>query len=218
MHARYVIARRSRVNSRTAPLGFRWTQWRTAATHESSMAIFLRASLILCVFLAGCAGVPQRRAIRETLAPEPMSARAWAAVVGTYTGPVRSTMRRFRNEGASVAETRVEISGDAQNPRVFLKMQTGYTSAWVSYVERDETFTNIPERRYGTQGFVLASTHEPDQLMLRFRPGVLSANARAFWIITFCGRDCATIEAVGRSGRYGEGTLHRVPAFSGACR
>jgi hypothetical protein len=183
------------------------------------MSIFLRAALvfILGISIAGCAGVPQRREIRETLNPNPMSEREWAGVTGTYTGPVRLVIRRFGNEGASVTESRIELSGDARNPRVFLKMLTGYSSAWAPYVERSETFTNIPERRYGTQGFVLASTHAPDQLMLHFHPGVLSSNSHAFWIITFRGRDCAEVTAVRRSGWHGEGTLHRVPVFSTAC-
>lgn len=170
------------------------------------------------VFLAGCAGVPQRRAIRETLQPEPMTEQAWAAATGVYTGPVRTVIRRFGTEGAAVADARLEVSGSALRPRVFLKMQTGYSSAWTPYVERTETFTNIPERRYGTQGYILATTHGPDQLMLRFRPGVLSTNSRVFWIVTFTGRDCATVTAVGRSGRHGEGTLHRVPEFPNSCR
>jgi len=99
-----------------------------------------------------------------------------------------------------------------------LKMQTGYTSEWAPYGERTEAFTNIPERSYGTQGGFLASTHAPDQLLLRFRSGPLSSNAHVFWIIEFHGRDCAEVTAISPWGRHGEGTLHRVPVFSGVCK
>lgn len=168
-------------------------------------------------FLAGCAAMPQRRAIRETPGPNPMTGSEWAAVTGIYTGPVRSVNRRFASEGLSVADARLELSGSAEQPRVFLKTQTGYAGAWSAYVERNESLTNIPERRYGTQGFIAAATHSPDGLTLQFRPGPFSTNSRAFWIVTFRGRDCAEVTAVARAGWHGEGTLHRVPVLPGAC-
>jgi hypothetical protein len=89
------------------------------------------AALTALIFMAaGCSGYPDRHLILNTLSPAPMSDRAYAGVVGTYTGPVRATTIRGGFEGESTSEIRLDLSGWADHPLVLLKMDTGFSTAW----------------------------------------------------------------------------------------
>jgi len=143
-----------------------------------------------------------------------MSERAFARIAGVYLGPVRTTTKRFGTQGIRLFEMRLELYGNPESPDVFLKLHTAFTGAWEAYGENSEEFTNIPERRYGTQGFIVATTHAPNQIMLSPRTGALSPHLGSFMIVTFRGRNRADVTWIGRSGWHGGGTLHRVPSFS----
>jgi len=179
------------------------------------MRFTLRISLFVCLILlgAGCAVMHQRRNIRESVTPEPMTPRDWAAVTGTYIGPIRSTSRRFGTEGVAVAETRLEISGTADEPLIFMKMRVAFTSAWNQNGERAETFTNIDERRYGVRGRIVASSREPNQLFLQLEPQPLAPTFGSFMIVTFREDGRANVDFVEHAFRRGEGILQRPPAL-----
>lgn len=149
----------------------------------------------------------------ETLSPAPMGPGMFARVDGVYLGPVRVKTKRFGSEGIRLFEMRLEIAGSPHSPDVFIKLHTAYTGAWNVYGESREEFTNIPERRYGTQGYVVATSHAPNQLLLRPRPGPLSPHAGSFMIVTFSGPNRADVTWIGKSGWHGGGRLHRVPRF-----
>lgn len=174
-------------------------------------------ALCLTLLATGCAGVGKRRAVVRALAPETMTPEQWSRVVGVYIGPVRATTIRFGDEGVTVLQTRIEISGRPEAPEIFLKVQTSFSGAWIPYSEKLETFTNIPERRYGTQGYIFASSHDPNQILLRLRPNGIPLGVRPRLILSFHAHGCADVEYLGPSGWRGEGTLHRVPVFAGAC-
>lgn len=184
------------------------------------MRFTLRVSLFVFLLLlaAGCMVMHQRRNIRESVAPEPMSPRAWANATGIYIGPIRSTSRRFGTEGVAVAETRLEISGTAQEPLIFLKMRVAFTSAGIQNGERTETFTNIDQRRYGVRERVIASSHEPDQLYLQLKAQPLAPTFGSFMIVTFRADGGADVDFVEHAFRRGEGTLQRPPVFAEAAR
>lgn len=159
--------------------------------------------------VAGCAGPSNRRAIFAELDPAPMTERAWARVAGTYGGPIHSSTQRNNFEGLSVHNVRLDLSGSSYAPEVLLQDDNDYASAWTPYGERRGTFTNIPVKRYGSQGSVAASTHAPNQLLLKVRRNGLST--QGIWLIlTFEANGSASVDFVGRNGWRGEGDLVRV--------
>jgi len=145
------------------------------------------------------------------LDPAPVSDRAWEQMQGTYTGPIRASTQRGGFEGESAMETRVDISGWPDDPQVVLRMDTGFSTAWAMYGERKGTYTNIPSKRYGTQGTLFASTHAPNQLLIQWRRWGISANTGGWLILTFRGHGTIDVELIGHSGWRGEGELWRVP-------
>jgi len=201
---------------------FASTPVRVAGSEKPVMRSFLRAtsllSLAVLFFLTGCGTIPQRRAIRESVSPDPIDPRMFARIAGVYTGPIRTTTKRFGTQGVRLFETRLEVYGSPESPDVFFKIQTAFTGAWNVYGENSEEFTNIPDRRYGTQGYIVATTHAPDQLRIKLRAGAFSPHVGSFLIVTFRGRDCADVRWIGRSGWHGEGSLHRMPSFPDNCR
>lgn len=215
MHPRYVNGPHREVNRSDTEAGFPIDAAGFRRYGKALMRATLRISLFACLILvgAGCMAVHQRRNIRESVAPEPMTPRAWGAAAGTYIGPIRSTSRRFGSEGVSVAETRLEISGTADEPLIFMKMRVAFTSAGNMNGERTETFTNIDQRRYGVRGRLFASSHAPDQLLLQLKPQPLSPTAGSFMILTFRGHGHADVDFVEHAFRHGEGTLLRPPAL-----
>lgn len=168
----------------------------------------------LAATVAGCAGPRDRRAVRDALNPAPMTDRAWSRVVGTYTGPIRSTTIRGGFEGESAMETRLDLSGWADSPEVVLRFLTGYSTAWTLYGERNGAYTNIPSKRYGAQGSIVASTHFPNQLLLKLRRFGLFPSTGNFMILTFRGGGAVDVDMVGHSGWRGDGELWRAPALS----
>jgi len=171
----------------------------------------LAAYTALILTVAGCSGYPDRRVILNGLSPALMSGRAYASVVGTYTGPVRSTTQRGGFEGESTIESRLDLSGEADNPQVALKMDTGFSTAWAMYGERKGVYSNIPSRRYGSQGVVFASTHAPNQMLLQLRRFGASAGTGAWVILTFQDDGVIDVDWIGHSGWRGSGELWRVP-------
>jgi len=183
------------------------------------MRVFIRtlaraALAVMPVMLAGCAGFSDRRAILNELDPAPMTERAWSQMVGTYTGPIRSATQRGGFEGESATETRLDLSGWAAAPEVVLRMDTGFSTAWAMYGERKGTYTNIPSKRYGTQGAVYPSTHAPNQLLLQWRRFGVSANTGGWIILTFRGNGVIDADMIGHSGWRGDGELWRAPALT----
>jgi hypothetical protein len=183
----------------------------------AGMRVFIRMAALatyaaLILMVAGCSGYPDRRIILNELSPALMSNRAYAGVVGTYTGPVRSTTQRGGFEGESTIETRLDLSGWADAPQVALKMDTGFSTAWAMYGERKGLYTNIPSRRYGSQGDVYASTHAPNQMLLKMHRFGASAGTGAWVILTFQDDGVIDVDWIGHSGWRGSGELWRVPA------
>jgi len=164
----------------------------------------------LAMTLAGCAGPGDRNALLEDMSPALMREGAWAQVRGTYTGPVRSVTQRFGFEGQSAMEVRLDLSGWAGAPGVVLRMENGYSTAWAMYGERKGTYTNIPSKRYGTQGYVYATTHYPNVLVVKLRRYGLSATTGTWLILRFEGNGVADVDLIGHSGWRGDGELWRV--------
>jgi hypothetical protein len=140
-----------------------------------------------------------------------MPARAWSRVVGTYTGPVRATTIRFGFEGQSSIDARLDLSGWADDPEAVFRIDKTYSSPWTMYGETEGTFTNIPAKRYGSQGTVVASTHFPNQMLLVIRKDVTATRAGSWLILTFLGDGRVDVDWIGRSGWRGSGELWRVP-------
>ncbi|MEA3189013.1 MAG: hypothetical protein QOD99_2843 [Chthoniobacter sp.] len=160
----------------------------------------------------------ERRAVREDVSPNPMSLSAWAQVVGTYVGPIRSANRRFGNDGVNTMDVRLEISGSPEYPLIFLQTRTAFSGALILSGERAETFTNIPERHYGVRASVAATSHDPDQLRLMLKSQPLSPTLGGFMTLTFRGRGCAEVDFIEHAGRRGDGILKRLPRLPGVCR
>jgi hypothetical protein len=131
-------------------------------------------------------------------------------VAGTYTGPIRSTSLRGGLEGESAMETRLDLSGWNDAPEVVLRVNNGFSTAWAIYGERTGTYTNIPSKRYGTQGTLAVSTHAPNQLLLHLRRYGASAGTGSYIILTFIGNGKAVVDMIGHSGWRGDGELWRV--------
>jgi hypothetical protein len=166
----------------------------------------------LAAALAGCATPSHRNAILNELDPAPMTPRAWSQVAGSYSGPVRLTTMHGAFEGEKTTEIRLDLSGSTDAPGVFLRMDSGLSTAWMPYGERKGSYTNIPSKRYGTQGAVFASTHAPDQLLLRLRRNGVSTSTGNWLILTFGRNGVVNVDMVGHSGWRGDGELWRVPA------
>ena len=179
------------------------------------MRVFPRiAALAAVIFLAaGCAGIPNRRAVLEELNPAQMSPRVFARAAGTYTGPIRATTLRGGFEGEMTMEVRLDLSGTLDKPEVLLRLVKGFSTAWAMYGERDGLYTNIPSKRYGAQGFVYASTHAPNQMLLQLRRFGASPNVGGWLILTFQPDDVVDVEWIGHSGWRGDGELWRTPAL-----
>jgi hypothetical protein len=182
------------------------------------MRVFQRIAALatLAATIAGCAGYPDRRVVLNELDPAPMTERAWSHVTGTYTGPIRSTTLRGGYEGESAMETRVDLSGWADDPQVLLRIENGFSTAWAQYGERVGTYTNIPSKRYGSQGYVYASTHAPNQMLLKLRRYGASGGTGNWLILTFHGGETIDVDMIGHSGWRGDGELWRVPALDRA--
>jgi hypothetical protein len=140
-----------------------------------------------------------------------MSARAWSRVIGTYTGPIHASTERGGFEGLMSTETRLDLSGWSDAPEIVFQVDKGYSTAWTPYGEWHGTYTNIPERQYGSQGGVLASTHAPNQLLLMLRRN-RSATQGSWLILTFRANGKADVDWIGRSGWRGGGELWKEPA------
>ncbi len=164
--------------------------------------------------IVGCAGPSDRSAVLSELDPAPMTGRAWSQAVGTYSGPVRSTTQRGGFEGESSMETRLDLAGSADDPQVAMRIDNGYSTAWAMYDERKGTYTNIPSKRYGSQGTVIASTHAPNQLLLRLKRYGLSSGAAKWMILTFRGNGTVDVDLIGNSGWRGDGELWRAPLLA----
>jgi len=179
------------------------------------MRVFRRIAILiaLAATLPGCAEPSNRAAILDDLNPAPMSARAWSHVTGTYTGPIRVVTQRFGFEDEAAMETRLELSGPPDSPDVVFRTQTGYSTAWNPYAQWKGTYTNILEKRYGTQGGIAASTHAPDQALLILRRNGISTPPGSWMILTFRGNGIIDVDWIGHQSWRGEGELWRVPAL-----
>ena len=180
-------------------------------------AAVVSGCLTLCL-ISGCGGIGARRAVLDTLSPYTVSGREWSRMIGTFSGPTRITTNRFGNEAVEILTMSLEISGDPLAPKIFLRMRTDHSGAWSFYNEHLASFTNILARRYSTQGYVTATTHAPNQLLIFIHRNDLTTDPGPFMIVTFRGRDCADVEYLGKSGWRGEGSLMREPHFPTDCR
>jgi hypothetical protein len=171
-------------------------------------------ALTALALLAGCAGPGNRNAVLDELSPAPISGRTWSRIVGTYTGPIHASTERFGFEGLSAMETRLDLSGWADAPAVIFRMDKGYSTSWTMYGERNGTYTNIHDQRYGSQGTVVASSHAPNQLLLVLRRDT-TANHKGTWLIlTFLADGSVDVDYIGHSGWRGSGELSRVPSYT----
>ena len=110
-------------------------------------------------------------------------------------------------------DTRLELSGWPDEPGVLLRIERGYSTGWTEYGEWKGIFTNIPAKRYGTEGGVTATTHAPDQMLLILHRDNSAMNKGAWMILTFRPNGVIDVDWVGRSGWRGQGELWRVPAL-----
>jgi hypothetical protein len=91
----------------------------------------------------------------------------------------------------------------------------GFSTAWAMYGERRGTYSNVPSKRYGSQGVVYATTHAPNQVMIEMRRfGLFSFRTSGpFMILTFRPETGHLgVEWVDHAGWRGEGELWRLPA------
>jgi hypothetical protein len=170
--------------------------------------------LAFLAMLAGCAGPNNREVVLDELNPAPVSGRTFARIAGTYTGPIHASTIRFGYEGLSSMETRLDLSGWADAPGVVFQVDKGYSTGWTEYGERKGTFTNIPDKRYGSQGTLVASTHAPNQLLLALRRDTTLSHRNAWLILTFLRNGDVDVDYIGRSGWRGQGELSRVPNYT----
>jgi hypothetical protein len=164
----------------------------------------------MAIAISGCAGPPDRNAVLDELSPAPISPAAWSRIVGTYTGPIRASTIRSGFEGLAAISTRLDLSGS-----VVLRMDKGYSTSWTMYGEKKGTFTNIPSRRYGSQGTATASTHFPDQVLITIRRDGTLSHEGTWMILTFHANGNVDVDWIGRSGYRGTGELARVPSLAG---
>jgi hypothetical protein len=109
-------------------------------------------------------------------------------------------------------DVRLDLSGWPDTPGVLLRIDNGFSTAWTMYGERKGTYTNIPSKRYGSQGTVTATTHAPGQLLIQLNRFGLSAGTCSWMILTFRPNGVIDVELIGHSGWRGDGELWRVPA------
>jgi len=166
---------------------------------------------VVAAMMAGCAGPSNRESALEDLNSAPMSAAGWSRVVGVYGGAIRATTERWGLQDTSSTETRLVLSGPVDSPGVIFRMWRGYSTGWTEYGEWKGTFTNIPQKRYGTQGSVNCTTHWPNQALLMLCRNGASQSAGAWMILTFRNTDTIDVDWIGRSGWRGEGELTRPP-------
>ncbi|HEX4084123.1 MAG TPA: hypothetical protein VHY22_04370 [Chthoniobacteraceae bacterium] len=180
------------------------------------MRVFPRiAALAAVIFMAaGCAGIPDRRAVLEELNPAQMDARVFARAAGVYTGPIRATTLRGGFEGEMSMDVRLDLGGTVDAPEVLLRINRGISTAWAMYGERDGLYTNIPSKRYGAQGYVYVSTHAPNQMLLELRRFGASPNTSGWMILTLQPNDVLDAEWIGHSGWRGDGELWRTTALN----
>ncbi len=141
-----------------------------------------------------------------------MPARVWSQVAGTYLGPIHASTERGSFEGLTSIETRLDLSGWSDSPEVVIRIDRGYSTSWTEYGEWHGTFTNIPAKRYGSQGQVIASTHAPNQLLLILHRNRTATHAGNWMILTFHENGHADVDWIGRSGWRGSGELWRATA------
>jgi len=168
------------------------------------------ALVAVAASMAACSGPADRQNILARLNPAFMGPRTWEHYVGTYTGPIHADSMRFGYEGLSTRSIQITLSGRTDYPLVTLKEVNDTSSAFDEYVERKATYTNNPVQRYGAQGWVLASTHAPNQLLVRFRRYGIAVSALRM-IMTFNADGSADVDFFGHSGWRGTGELWRVP-------
>jgi hypothetical protein len=142
-----------------------------------------------------------------------MTPAAWASARGVYLGNIRATTERFGFEDNAAMDVRLDLSGPVTSPGVIFRMMRGYSTAWTEYGEWKGTFTNIPQKRYGTQGSVFASTHYPDQALLILRRNGASQYGGVWMILTFRNNNAIDIDWIGHAGWRGEGELSRAPSL-----
>lgn len=172
----------------------------------------IAAPAVLVAMIAGCAGPSDRDAAIHELNPAPMSAQVWSQVRGTYAGPIREVTERYGFEASAAMETRLDVSGWADAPGVVFRIDKGYSTDWSEYGEWRGTFTNIPDKRYGTQGAAYPSTHAPNQMLLELRRNGVHIGKGSWVILTFRGNGNVDVDWIGRAGWRGEGELWRVPS------
>src|SRR5450432_2219893 len=112
----------------------------------------------------------------------------------TYAEPVRSLSSRFGTTGTRVDNVRGELGGTPEAPLVFLRMRMVYSSADIAYGERIESFTNIPEREFGTKARLVVVSHAPNQLYIGLQPEIFSPNRGTAMIVTFHDKGCTEVD------------------------
>jgi len=175
----------------------------------------MRALSLLLAFaaclVAGCASIRDRNVVLRGLHPHPIAADEWSRLTGVYTGPLRADVRTFfGSRGVSTADARLELYGSAERPLAYFKWSTAYSSAITPIGFRTETYTNIPERRYGTPSRVRPSSHAPNELLLKLHPNLLSPTSFTYLILRFQGDGSATVDYLGHFGWRGIGKLLRL--------
>jgi len=175
--------------------------------------LWLFGPLMAAAILAGCAGPSNRNAVFNELNPAPMTASAWARIRGTYTGPIHASTDRFGVHALAQMETRLDINGSAYDPAVTLQIDKGYSTSWTAYGEHKGTYTNVPYRRYGSQGTIVASSHYPNQMLVTVRR-VSTLNHKPSWLVlTFLPSGSIDVDYLGLSGWRGSGELWRIPGY-----
>lgn len=175
--------------------------------------------LLLAFCFTGCPSIRDRQAVLRGFSPQPIAPEDWSAMTGIYTGPLRADVHTFfGTRGVSTSDARLEIYGSAEHPLVYFKWHTVYSSALTPVSMRTETYTNIPERQYGTQSRIRPVSHAPNELLLKLHPNVLSPTSFTYLVVRFHGDGCATVDYLGHFGWRGIGRLHRLPRHPGECR
>jgi hypothetical protein len=169
---------------------------------------FLMFGVVLA--MAGCAGAPDREAVLAELNPAPMDARGWSHATGAFTGPIRGTTERYGFEGLSEMEVRLDLTGPVDDPGAVLKIDHEYSTSWTTYAEKRRTFTNVPSRRYGSQGTMQVTTHAPNQVLLSVRRDGALQRHPDWMVLTFRNDGAVDVDWIGHSGWRGDGELWRM--------
>ena len=127
---------------------------------------------------------------------------------------MRATSQRGGFEGETAIETRLDLSGWSDSPEVTLRIDNGFSTAWAIYGERRGTYSNVPSKWYGAQGRVYASTHAPNQMLIKLRRYGFSAGTGSWMILTFEGNGTINVNLIGHAGWRGDGELWRVPVLT----